>query len=99
CARSALYLRGIPAFAGMTEKKRNDRRKRGGMTEKSGNGGYLPCEWVVFRADLDFRSFYTACFAGMAGWGRGMARWESFPLDCVTAWGSMQNIAARENKC
>ncbi|MDD9818911.1 MAG: hypothetical protein OXU61_12375, partial [Gammaproteobacteria bacterium] len=30
-----------------------------------GNGGYFPCQWVVFRADLDFRSFYTACFAGM----------------------------------
>jgi len=27
CARSALYLRGIPAFAGMTEKTWNDRKK------------------------------------------------------------------------
>ena len=26
-----------------------------------GNGGYLPCQWVVFRAILDFRSFCTAC--------------------------------------
>ncbi|MDD9817650.1 MAG: hypothetical protein OXU61_05895 [Gammaproteobacteria bacterium] len=31
-----------------------------------GNGGYLPCQWVVLRAVLDFRSFYTACCAGMA---------------------------------
>ena len=36
-----------------------------------GNGGYLPCQWEVFRADLDFRSFYTACCAGMTrGGGR-----------------------------
>ncbi|MDD9824884.1 MAG: hypothetical protein OXU43_06915, partial [Gammaproteobacteria bacterium] len=27
CARTALYLRGIPAFAGMTEKKRKDEKK------------------------------------------------------------------------
>ena len=32
-----------------------------------GNGGYLLCQWVVFRAVLDFRGFCTACFAGMAG--------------------------------
>jgi len=29
------------------------------------NGGYLPCHWEVFRAVLDFRSFYTAWKAGI----------------------------------
>ena len=36
-----------------------------------GNGGYLPCQWVVFRAALDFRGFCTACCAGMT---RGEAK-------------------------
>ena len=30
-----------------------------------GNGGYLPCQWVVFRTVLDFRGFYTAWKAGI----------------------------------
>ena len=40
CARSALYLRGIPAFAGMTWRGRNDKEggrndmEEAGMTEK-----------------------------------------------------------------
>ncbi|MDD9816652.1 MAG: hypothetical protein OXU61_00725, partial [Gammaproteobacteria bacterium] len=30
-----------------------------------GNGGFLPCLWVVFRAALDFRGFYTAWKGGI----------------------------------
>ncbi|MDD9816634.1 MAG: hypothetical protein OXU61_00635, partial [Gammaproteobacteria bacterium] len=51
CARTALYLRGIPAFAGMTEKKRNDRKKKwewrifavpeGSFSDGSGFSGFL----------------------------------------------------------
>ena len=65
CARSALYLRGIPAFAGMTEHRF--------PTSKKANG------------------FYTACFAGIAGW-------ESLPFDCVTAWGRRRGRAIRSGK-
>jgi len=46
CARTALNLHWIPAFAGMAD--------------------IFHASEKFFRAALDFRSFYTACFAGMA---------------------------------